>query len=81
MAADTTQRRDPDGLIRIPWVAAHPMVVAVDRDAPGGGWTDLGLGVPELRYIGDTEKQEVDFLAARGYTPVAGAMSDEHEGP
>ncbi len=32
------------------------------------GWTDLGFGVFELRYIRDTQKREVDFVVIRdGY--------------
>lgn len=33
------------------------------------GWTDLGLGVFELRYIRDTQKREVDFLVVRDGNP------------
>ena len=33
------------------------------------GWTDLGLGVFELRYIRDTQKREVDFLVIRDGNP------------
>jgi predicted AAA+ superfamily ATPase len=33
------------------------------------GWTDLGLGVFELRYVRDTQKREVDFLIVRDGNP------------
>ncbi|HYG35299.1 MAG TPA: DUF4143 domain-containing protein, partial [Clostridia bacterium] len=33
------------------------------------GWTDLGLGTFELRYIRDTLKREVDFLIVRDRKP------------
>jgi uncharacterized protein len=33
------------------------------------GWTDLGLGVFELRYIRDTQKREVDFVVIRDGSP------------
>ncbi len=33
------------------------------------GWTDLGLGVFELRYVRDTVKREVDFLVIRDGRP------------
>ena len=33
------------------------------------GWTDLGLGVFELRYIRDTQKREVDFVVIRDEAP------------
>ena len=33
------------------------------------GWSDLGLGVFELRYIRDTQKREVDFLVVKDDRP------------
>ena len=33
------------------------------------GWTDLGLGEFELRYLRDKEKREVDFLVVRDRKP------------
>ncbi|MCF7837211.1 MAG: DUF4143 domain-containing protein [Candidatus Marinimicrobia bacterium] len=33
------------------------------------GWTDLGLGDFELRYIRDKQKREVDFLVVRDGQP------------
>lgn len=33
------------------------------------GWTDLGLGVFELRYIRDTQRREVDFVVIRDGSP------------
>ena len=33
------------------------------------GWTDLGLGTFELRYLRDTQKREVDFLVVRDGAP------------
>jgi uncharacterized protein len=33
------------------------------------GWTDIGLGRFELRYLRDKRKREVDFLIVRDRTP------------
>lgn len=33
------------------------------------GWTDLGLGTFELRYLRDKEKREVDFLVIKDQNP------------
>ena len=33
------------------------------------GWTDLGLGAFELRYVRDKQKREVDFLVVRDRKP------------
>jgi uncharacterized protein len=33
------------------------------------GWTDLGLGHFELRYLRDKEKREVDFVVVRDKKP------------
>lgn len=33
------------------------------------GWTDLGLGTFELRYIRDLQKREVDFVVIRDGQP------------
>ena len=33
------------------------------------GWTDLGLGTFDLRYLRDTQKREVDFLVVRDGAP------------
>lgn len=33
------------------------------------GWTDLGLGVFDLRYIRDAQKREVDFVVIRDGSP------------
>ena len=44
------------------FVACH-LLKAVD------GWTDLGLGVFELRYLRDKLKREVDFLIVRDRKP------------
>jgi predicted AAA+ superfamily ATPase len=33
------------------------------------GWTDLGLGAFELRYLRDKQKREVDFLVVRDRKP------------
>jgi len=43
-------------------VACH-LLKAVD------GWTDLGLGSFELRYLRDKQKREVDFLVVRDRKP------------
>jgi predicted AAA+ superfamily ATPase len=44
------------------FVACH-LLKAVD------GWTDLGLGSFELRYLRDKLKREVDFLVVRDRKP------------
>lgn len=44
------------------FVACH-LLKAVD------GWTDLGLGSFELRYLRDKLKREVDFLVVRDHKP------------
>lgn len=44
------------------FIACH-LLKAVD------GWTDLGLGEFELRYIRDVHKREVDFLVVRNKMP------------
>ena len=33
------------------------------------GWTDLGLGTFELRYLRDKQKREVDFVVVRDRKP------------
>jgi len=48
------------------------------------GWTDLGLGVFELRYLRDTQGREVDFVVVRDGKPwilVEAKMSDETPSP
>ena len=45
-----------------PFIACH-LLKAVE------GWTDLGLGDFELRYIRDKQKREVDFVIIRDGTP------------
>jgi uncharacterized protein len=44
------------------FVACH-LLKAVD------GWTDMGLGAFELRYLRDKEKREVDFVVIRDRGP------------
>lgn len=39
------------------------MLKAVD------GWTDLGFGEFELRYLRDKQKREVDFLVVKNHKP------------
>lgn len=51
-----------DGLRGETMVACH-LLKAVE------GWTDLGLGDFELRYLRDKQKREVDFLVARDRKP------------
>lgn len=43
-------------------VACH-LLEAVD------GWTDLGFGEFELRYLRDKQKREVDFLVVKNHKP------------
>lgn len=50
------------GKPRSTFIACH-LLKAVE------GWTDLGLGVFELRYIRDKEKREVDFVVVRDRKP------------
>jgi predicted AAA+ superfamily ATPase len=48
------------------------------------GWTDLGLGSFELRYLRDKQKREVDFLVVRDRKPwflVEVTMSDRRLSP
>lgn len=48
------------------------------------GWTDLGLGDFELRYVRDKQKREVDFLVVRDRKPwcaVEVKASDAHLAP
>jgi predicted AAA+ superfamily ATPase len=48
------------------------------------GWTDLGLGAFELRYLRDKQKREVDFLVVRDREPwflVEVKMSETHLSP
>lgn len=45
------------------------------------GWTDLGFGSFELRYLRDKQKREVDFLVVRDRKPwflVEVKLSDNH---
>ncbi len=58
-------------------VAAH-LLKAVE------GWTDLGWGDFELRYLRDKDKREVDFLLVRDGRPwclVESKLSDERPSP
>ena len=48
------------------------------------GWTDLGLGDFELRYVRDKQKREVDFLVVRDRKPwflVEAKLADLHLSP
>jgi uncharacterized protein len=48
------------------------------------GWTDLGLGTFELRYLRDKEKREVDFLLIQNGKPwilIEATMSDTNLNP
>ena len=48
------------------------------------GWTDLGLGDFELRYLRDKQKREVDFLVVKDRQPwflVEAKTSDAHLAP
>jgi hypothetical protein len=51
-----------DGARAETFVACH-LLKAVE------GWTDLGFGDFELRYLRDKQKREVDFLVVRGRKP------------
>ena len=45
------------------------------------GWTDLGFGDFELRYLRDKQKREVDFLIVRDRKPwflVEAKLGDPH---
>ena len=53
---------DDEGPRAETFMACH-LVKAVE------GWTDLGLGDFELRYLRDKEKREVDFLVVRDRKP------------
>ena len=54
------------------FVACH-LLKAVD------GWTDLGLGSFELRYLRDRLKREVDFLVIRDRNPCCCDRHDVYE--
>lgn len=48
------------------------------------GWTDLGFGDFELRYVRDKQKREVDFLIVRDRKPwflVEAKLADTHRSP
>jgi len=48
------------------------------------GWTDLGFGEFELRYLRDKQKREVDFLVVKNHKPgflLAMKMSDTSLSP
>lgn len=48
------------------------------------GWTDLGFGEFELRYLRDKQKREVDFLVVKNHKPwflLEGKMSDTSLSP
>lgn len=63
-----------DGARAETFVACH-LLKAVE------GWTDLGFGDFELRYLRDKQKREVDFLIVRDRKPwllVEVKMSDTH---
>lgn len=53
---------EDDGARAETFVACH-LLEAVD------GWTDLGVGDFELRYLRDKQKREVDFLVVRDRKP------------
>jgi len=55
--------------------------VALELFRAVSNWNDLGLGPFSLHYVRNKEKQEVDFLLARGRTPVLlveAKLADEH---
>jgi predicted AAA+ superfamily ATPase len=65
---------DDDGARAETLVACH-LLKAVE------GWTDLGFGDFELRYLRDKQKREVDFLVVRDRKPwflVEAKLSDTH---
>jgi uncharacterized protein len=53
----------PDDGARAETLAACHLLKAVE------GWTDLGFGDFELRYLRDKQKREVDFLVVKDRTP------------
>ncbi len=74
--------RDWSGLrnegARVETLVACHLLKAVD------GWTDLGLGDFELRYLRDKVKREVDFLVVKDQSPwflVEVKSSDTHLSP
>jgi len=65
---------DDEGARAETFVACH-LLKAVE------GWTDLGFGDFELRYLRDKQKREVDFLVVRDRKPwflVEAKLSDTH---
>jgi hypothetical protein len=65
---------DDEGARAETFVACH-LLKAVE------GWTDLGFGDFELRYVRDKQKREVDFLVVRDRKPwflVEAKLSDTH---
>ena len=65
---------DDEGARAETFVACH-LLKAVE------GWTDLGFGDFELRYLRDKQKREVDFLVVRDRKPwflVEAKLSDSH---
>ncbi|HOW65984.1 MAG TPA: DUF4143 domain-containing protein [Candidatus Paceibacterota bacterium] len=56
------QRNAQNGARAENFVACH-LLKAVE------GWTDLGFGDFELRYLRDKQKREVDFLVVRNRKP------------
>ncbi len=73
---DWAEVADPGGRAET-FVACH-LLKAVE------GWTDLGLGTFELRYLRDKEKREADFLVIRDRKPwflVEVKKSDERLDP
>jgi predicted AAA+ superfamily ATPase len=65
---------DDEGARAETFVACH-LLKAVE------GWTDLGFGDFELRYLRDKQKREVDFLIVRDRKPwflVEAKLSDAH---
>lgn len=73
---DWAEVADPGGRAET-FVACH-LLKAVE------GWTDMGLGTFELRYLRDKEKREADFLVIRDRKPwflVEVKKSDERLDP
>ena len=70
---DWSAALDPSARMRT-LVACH-LLKAVE------GWTDLGFGRFELRYVRDKLQREVDFLVLRDRKPwFLVAVADEHPG-
>jgi uncharacterized protein len=51
-------------------------LVACDLLKAVDGWTDLGFGEFEWRYLRDKQKRQVDFLVVKNHKPLVPARSE-----